>query len=92
MSIEPIRFRGWWGDETPEERVRIGEPWEILTLMVHGEEASESRQATIEDLKAALPLILAALDAEKSDRDQRSTGKSWYDQRSAALDAVGDYE
>jgi len=47
---EPIRFDGWWGEE---DRAECPEPWERFTVMVHGEEAGDYREATVEDLALA---------------------------------------
>ena len=52
----PVRFRGYWHDGDQDDP-EIPEPWETFTVMVHGEEAADSRDLVIEDIPAMLEAI-----------------------------------
>lgn len=45
-----ITWRGWWD---ASEREQSPEPWEKFTLLAHGEQAGDTREATEEDLRLA---------------------------------------
>lgn len=69
---KPIRFDGWWGEE---DRAECPEPWERFTVMVHGEEAGDYREATVEDLALAgfVPLKMV----EQAVEEVRKEVASW---------------
>ena len=49
----PIIFKGWW-DKEAEFTDGLTEPWETFTLMVHGAEALDYREATLDELLEAV--------------------------------------
>ena len=60
----PIQFKGYWQDGDQDDPGLNG-PWEMFTVVVHGEEARDSREL----LPADLPALMEALGARWHQRE-----------------------